>query len=155
MSFMIVLYPYRAASVRGVEMKLFKIFGLMALVLLVSMPDAMAADGAVFSTVIKKGVELFAEIRTIVFILACFGLVGLSVAAIFGKALWKWFGFLASGLMVVGVAGSIVTYFVGDEYTTSGPYASIFNSREWNDTLTEAATGSGITPEACYAAHHC
>jgi len=133
-------------------MKFLKFFGFVALAFLVSTPDAMAASGDVFSTVIKKGVELFGQIRVVVFVLAGFGLVGLSVAAIFGKMMWKWFGFLASGLMVVALAGSIVTYFVGDSYKSSA-YATIFNSADWADTLTEADIkySSG---KNCIADHH-
>lgn len=100
----------------------------------------------VFTTVVSKGVELFGHIRTIVFILGAFGLVGLSVASIFGRPLWKWYGFLVTGLMMVGVAGSIVNYFVGGDLKT-GAYSSAFSSASWEDTLRHSASGAGVSSD--------
>ena len=139
-------------------LKFCKILVLVAVVTLVSTPDAFAANNDVFATVVSKGVELFGNIRKIVFVLGGFGLVGLSVAAIFGKAMWKWFGFLAVGLMTVSLAGSIVTYFVGEDYKT-GATAQAFASANWQDTLNASASGNGVNPRpnshVCHPAYGC
>ena len=109
-------------------LKFLKAFGLMALVVFVCTSNAMAADD-VFTTVVNKGVDLFQEIRTVVFVLGGFGLVGLAVASIFGRPMWNWFAFLALGLVVVAVAGAIVSYFTDD---------TDVNSSKLGDTLKDS-----------------
>ncbi len=99
---------------------------IAAVAILLAVNPALAAEGTggssggtgeasdVFSIVIGKGLALFKEVRTIVFVLGGFGLVGLAVASIFGRPMWKWFAALALGLVVVAVAGAIVKYFTGE-----------------------------------------
>lgn len=86
-----------------------KLIALAALVA-VGMPGEAFAAGSVFGTVTKKGNELFADVRKVVFIMGGFGLVGLAVAAIFGAVKWKWFASLAFGLAVVAVATAVTEY---------------------------------------------
>ncbi len=69
-------------------------------------------DG-VFGLAKSKAIVVFRNIRSIVFILGGFALVGLAVAAIFGKPNWKWFGLLAVGIFVVAIAGAIVEFLAG------------------------------------------
>ena len=116
-------------------LKFLKVFALAALVVMAFSFDAMADSGTkddVFDIVVAKGLSLFKEIRTIVFVLGGFGLVALAVASIFGRPLWKWFGFLALGLVIVAVAGAIIEYF------TEGD----INSGSTEDTLTDTVAGS-------------
>ena len=87
-----------------------KLIALAALVA-VGMPSEACAD--VFTTVNNKGKDLFKNVRTVVFIMGGFGLVGLAVAAIFGAVKWKWFASLAFGLAVVAVASSVIQYATG------------------------------------------
>lgn len=98
-------------------LKLLKVFGLVSLVVLVTSAEAFAADASVFSTIITKGTDLFKEIRTVVFVMGGFGLVGLAVASIFGRPMWKWFALLALGLVVVAVANAVINYFTTTEGT--------------------------------------
>ncbi len=70
------------------------------------------ADG-VFGMAKNKAVVVFRNIRSIVFILGGFALVGLAVMAIFGKPNWKWFALLAVGIFTVAVAGAIVEFLAG------------------------------------------
>ncbi len=74
-------------------------------------PEASAAGGDAFGTVTSKGVELFNNVKTVVFVLGGFGLVGMAVGAVFGKVNWKWCGALAFGLFILAIAAKIVTYF--------------------------------------------
>ncbi len=107
--------------------KFLKVFGLVALVVLVSTASAMADNQnvpSVFDTILDKGRDLFSNVRTVVFVLGGFGLVGLAVASIFGRPMWKWFAFLALGLVVVAVAGAIVDYFTGEDAIREGGTAS-------------------------------
>ena len=106
--------------------------GLMAAFLVLVSTTAFADEAnSVFGIVINKGFSLFREIRTVVFVMGDFGLVGLAVASIFGRPLWKWFAALALGLVVVAVAGAIVTYFAGENISSN------YNGGGFNDTLTE------------------
>lgn len=88
-----------------------KLLYLALAVLLASSTDSAAA---VFDTVTKKGEDLFRNVKTIVFVVGGFGLVGLAVGAIFGTVKWKWFASLAIGLAILAVAGAIVQYVTNE-----------------------------------------
>ena len=76
-----------------------------------STTDSSAA--AVFDTVRTKSKDLFENVKTVVFVVGGFGLVGLACGAIFGAVKWKWFASLAIGLAILAVAGAIVDYVTG------------------------------------------
>lgn len=81
--------------------------------------DAAAQEGGtVMSLARDKAVNVFKSVKTIIFVVGGFGLVGLAFAAIFGKINWKWFASLAVGLAILAAAGSIVNYATGDVSTT-------------------------------------
>ena len=106
----------------------------LAAVFALAAGDAMAAGGLNSTTVvgaaIQKSANVFQSVRTIVFVIGGFGLVGLAVQAIFGKVKWPWFGALAVGLGVLAAAGAIINYATGDAITTSGTgaYSDTFSS---------------------------
>ena len=81
-----------------------------------------------FLTVVTKLVDAFVNTRTVIFVVGGFGLVGLAVGAIFGKVNWKWFASLAIGLVIVAVAGAIITYTTNTNIKTLGT--------DFSDTLT-------------------
>lgn len=87
-----------------------KVLYLALAVLLSTTVDSFAA-GSPFETAVSKGASLFQSVKTVVFVLGGFGLVGLACGAIFGTVKWKWFGALATGLFILAIAGAIVDYF--------------------------------------------
>ncbi len=94
----------------------------LALVLFVSLTvDAEAAGGSstVMSHAKDKAVSVFKAVKTIVFVVGGFGLVGLAFQAIFGKVKWPWFAGLAVGLAILAAAGAIVDYATGGSGTTT------------------------------------
>lgn len=95
------------------------------------------ADGGVFSTIIERMMNAFNNVRNVVFVMGGFGLIGLGVAAIFGKVRWPWLAALAAGLATVAIAGSLVDYVTSADGGGDGYDKGI--SDKWEDTL----TGSG------------
>lgn len=88
------------------------IFALVALFATFGFVDLAAAQagGSVMGLAAQKALDTFKAVRTIVYIVGGFGLVGLGFAAIFGKVNWKWFAALAVGLAIIAAAGAIVEY---------------------------------------------
>lgn len=81
--------------------------------------DASAQDSGSSGTTVMglaqlKALNTFQAVKTIIFVVGGFGLVGIAFAAIFGKVNWKWFAGLAVGLAILAAAGSIVNYATGD-----------------------------------------
>ena len=64
----------------------------------------------VFSTAINKLLNLFGNVKLLLYVLAAFGLVGFAFMAIFGKVRWGWVCALAFGLAAVAAAGQVIDY---------------------------------------------
>ena len=75
--------------------------------------DAAASGGTIMGSAATKAKNVFSSVKTIIFIVGGFGLVGIAWGAIFGKINWKWFAALAVGLAILAAAGSIVEYATG------------------------------------------
>lgn len=98
-----------------------KLLFLALAAMVATTPDAYADA---FATVVRKGKSLFTNVRTVVFVMGGFGLVGLAVGAIFGAVKWKWFASLAFGLVILAIANAVVEYFTsggaGSESSATG-----------------------------------
>ena len=84
--------------------------------------DALASSDVFVVAATKLG-NVFKNVRTIVFVLGAFTLVGFAIAAIFGKLEWKKVAILAVGLALLAVATKVIDYVVssskaGTAYTT-------------------------------------
>ena len=80
-------------------------------------PAAGGSGSGLFSDLIKKGAEIFKGIREIIYVVAGFGIIGVSVGGFFGNLNWKWLGAIIIGLMVIGLTGSIIEYVGADGAT--------------------------------------
>ena len=72
--------------------------------------QTLGENGDVFGTVLSRMVKTFQNVRSVIFVVGGFGLVGLAFAAIFGKVKWSWLAALAVGLAIVALAGAVVDY---------------------------------------------
>lgn len=86
---------------------------LVALFCVFGFAGDAAAGGSVVGTATDKAKAVFASVKTIIFIVGGFGLVGVAWGAIWGKIQWKWFAALAVGLAILAAAGSIIEYATG------------------------------------------
>ncbi len=77
--------------------------------------NTLGGSNDVFGTVLDRMVVTFQNVRSVIFVVGGFGLVGLAFAAIFGKVKWSWLAALAVGLAIVAVAGAIVDYVTRSE----------------------------------------
>ena len=87
---------------------------LVALFGLFAFTGDAAAQGSGMELGKTKALNVFTAVKTIIFVVGGFGLVGIAFAAIFGKINWKWFAALAVGLAILAAAGSIVNYATGE-----------------------------------------
>ena len=85
----------------------------LALVFTMALAGNASAASTVFDTAQEKGYAVFKAVKTIIFVIGGFGLIGLGFQAIFGKVKWPWFAGLAFGLAVVAAAGAVVDYATG------------------------------------------
>ena len=76
-----------------------------------------AAGSSIMTNATDKASAVFNSVKTIIFVIGGFGLVGVAWGAIWGKINWKWFGALAVGLAIVAAAASIINYATGDSMT--------------------------------------
>ena len=118
-------------------MKYLSFFAIVALAFVAT--DAFAENGLgtgehVFKTVLERMVTTFQNVRSVIFVIGGFGLVGLAFAAIFGRVDWKWLAALAAGLAIVAVAGAVVDYVTqGNESQTAytaGPFGDPLTGNE-------------------------
>lgn len=86
---------------------------LVALFCVFGFAGDAAAGGSIMGSATDKAKNVFKSVKTIIFVVGGFGLVGIAWAAIWGKVNWKWFGGLAVGLAILAAAGSIVEYATG------------------------------------------
>ena len=100
-----------------------KKIGKIALMLAIMVGFCWAADalasGDLVGIATGKLSYVFKSVRTIVFVLGAFTLVGFAVAAIFGKLEWKKVAILAVGLAILAVASTIISYVVTDNQLTA------------------------------------
>ena len=88
-------------------------FCLVALFSVLTFAGDASAQSSIMATSEQKALNVFTSVKTIIFVVGGFGLVGIAFAAIFGKVNWKWFASLAVGLAILAAAGSVVNYATG------------------------------------------
>lgn len=80
-------------------------------------PHLCLADNAdsLHRTFANRLTYLFGGARQILFILGCFGIVGLSAMAYFGNMEWKWAGALALAMVLLTIGSAVIKMMTGRE----------------------------------------
>lgn len=112
----------------------FKVLTYVALFAIAFTATSAFATDNVFSTISSRLTATFQSVRSVIFIVGGFGLVGLGFAAIFGKIKWTWLAALAAGLAIVALAGAVVDY-VTDGNKGSGTGYTNWSGDSFGDTL--------------------
>ena len=120
----------------------FKVLAYVTLFALAFMATSAFAEDDVFKTITERLATTFKSVRTVIFIVGGFGLVGLGFAAIFGKIKWTWLAALAAGLAIVALAGAVVNYVTQqDGGSADGPV-------NWDNNIDSTLTGGGTDAPA-------
>lgn len=93
--------------------------------------DAAAGDGQIWTNAFNTMVRVFKNVRTIVYVIGAFGLIGIAIGGIVGKINFKWLGYLAAGLAIVAVADLIITW-VTKAGTSSTNQTADIKIEDWN-----------------------
>ena len=89
------------------------------------------AEQSVMDLGMRKALQLFQNVKVLIFVVGAFGLVGIAFQAIFGKVKWTWFAGLAVGLAILAAAGAIVNYATGGN----------IDSTQTGDSFDQSGTG--------------
>ena len=76
--------------------------------------DGKQAWQSAFSVMVKT----FKNVRTLVYVIGAFGLIGIAIGGIMGKIKWAWLGYLAAGLAIVAAADLIISWATSMKGTT-------------------------------------
>ena len=101
---------------------------LALVMVLATTGNSFADQSDLMQKATDKATNVFKSVKTIIFVVGGFGLVGLAFAAIFGKVNWKWFASLAVGLAILAAAASIVNYATGDSNIQSSTLGDTFGN---------------------------
>ncbi|MBE6446180.1 MAG: hypothetical protein E7021_02085 [Alphaproteobacteria bacterium] len=91
--------------------KLFKTLAIVAIFGIMAFAGNAWAQG--ISGVVDELSNVFNDVRTVFYILAAFGLIGMAAGALLGKVKWSWLWALVFGVAVVACADFIVSYAAG------------------------------------------
>lgn len=108
-------------------------WGIMGFLLFIS-PAVFATSGEnIFNEALTTLYHTFANVRTIVYVTAGFGLIGVAVAAISGKLPWRWLAMISVALFTLAVAEKIVLWMTNPDLgnTPTSDFASQVGDSEF------------------------
>ena len=85
----------------------------------------------IFKTILERITTVWQNLRTVIYVLGGFGLIGFAYAATFNKLSWSWFAALCVGLLTVSLLGAIINYVTAPSEQTT------FSPGSFGDTLTQ------------------
>ena len=79
-----------------------------------------SADYGLFSGLITTGGKIFSGLRELIYVVAGFGIIGVSVGGFFGNLNYKWLGAIVISLVVIATTGELINAITGCKtFTTS------------------------------------
>lgn len=92
--------------------KLLKVMAFVAIFALITYVGSAWAqnDEGGLDSIVTKLQAVFDDVRSVFYVLAAFGLIGMAAAALLGKIQWKWLWALVFGVAVVACADYVVQY---------------------------------------------
>ena len=104
--------------------KLFKTLAIVAIFGIVTFAGSAWAQN--LTSVATELGGVFDQVRTVFYVLAAFGLIGMAAAALLGKIQWKWLWALVFGVAVVACADFVV------KFATKGTAPQGVTGNQWN-----------------------
>ena len=78
-------------------------------------PTFCGGDTGVFAELVMTGQKIFYRLRDLIYVVAGFGIIAVSVGAFFGTLNWKWLGAIVISLLVIASAGELLVLLTGCE----------------------------------------
>lgn len=78
-----------------------------------------SADYGLFSGLITTGGKIFSGLRELIYVVAGFGIIGVSVGGFFGNLNYKWLGAIVISLVVIATTGELINAITGCETFTT------------------------------------
>ena len=120
-------------------------WGIMGLLLFISPAVFAQTSGEnIFGQALATLYRTFANVRTIVYVTAGFGLIGVAVAAISGKLPWRWLAMISVALFTLAVAEKIVLWVTDPNLgsTPQSDFATLQGDSEFNLSGLNTNTGN-------------
>ncbi len=110
--------------------------GLLVLFTFVAPVEVWAADTGPFEAFLQRATKLFMQTRNALFVLAAFAFITYAFTAIKkGDVEWEKIFYLIVGLVILGVAGWVVSYMANPDAETEiiEQYEGLENTQGWDD----------------------
>jgi len=129
-----------------------KIIGLAAIVLVLMPTEVWAAEGNagnIFTIISQKMISTVRDLRSIVYVIAGFGLIMFSFLAIFNKISWKHLSYIMISLSLLAVMMPFINYFSGANLPDDVNYGNFINGGDPSIVGSDAGEDKPCTPESC------
>lgn len=89
---------------------------LMATLIVIT---AFDAEAALFSQLTESGSKIFEGMKTVIYAVAGFGIIGIAIGGFFGNLNWKWLSAIIIGLLVIAMTAGILSYMTESDLKDS------------------------------------
>ncbi len=126
-----------------------RIIGLAAIVLVLMPTEVWAAEGNIFTIIAQKMVSTVRDLRSIVYVVAGFGLIMFSFLAIFNKISFKHLGYIMISLSLLAVMMPFINYFSGAGLRDDVNYGNFISGGDASIVGSDVGDDKPCTPESC------
>ncbi len=101
------------------RMSSYKHMILLFLMATLIMITAFDAEAALFSQLTESGSKIFEGMKTVIYAVAGFGIIGIAIGGFFGNLNWKWLSAIIIGLLVIAMTAGILSYMTESDLKDS------------------------------------